>query len=198
MVSLDGSFAGPRGEFDWPLVDEGFNQFAMDQLDSVDAILFGRVTYQGMASYWPTAVTSPSGTLKSDSGVVFAVSTSASDLHTRMAYKMNTLPKIVFSKTLKKADWNNSRLVREVLPGEIMKMRQQPGKDMVIFGSADLVSTFTNHGLIDEYRLFVNPIVLGDGKPLFKDVSERQKLKLVNTKPFTTGVVGLFYQKSKE
>jgi len=67
-----------------------------------------------------------------------------------------------------------------------------------VFGSADLVSTFTNHGLIDEYRIFVNPIVLGDGKPLFKDVSERQKLKLVNTKPFTTGVVGLFYQKSKE
>ena len=77
MVSLDGFFAGPRGEFDWPLVDGGFNQFAMDQLESVDTILFGRVTYQGMASYWPTAVTSPSGTLKSDSGVEFAVPTSA-------------------------------------------------------------------------------------------------------------------------
>lgn len=197
-MSLDGFFAGPRGEFDWPLVDEGFNQFAIDQLDAVDTLLFGRVTYEGMASYWPTAATSPSGTLKSDIGVEFAVPTSASDYHARIADKMNTLPKVVFSKTLKKVEWNNSTLVKEVVPGEIMKMKRQPGKDMVIFGSADLVSTLTNHGLIDEYRLFVNPIVLGDGKPLFKDVSERQKLKLVNTKPFTTGVVGLFYQKSKE
>jgi len=131
-------FAGPRGEFDCPLVDEGFNQFAIDQLDAVDTILFGRVTYQGMASYWPTAATSPSGTLKSDSGVEFEVPASASDLHTRIAYKMNTLPKIVFSKTLKKLEWNNSTLVKEVVPGEIMKMKRQPGKDMVIFGSADL------------------------------------------------------------
>jgi len=131
-------FAGPRGEFDWPLVDEGFNQFAIDQLDAVDTILFGRVTYQGMASYWPTAATSPSGTLKSDSGVEFEVPASASDLHTRIAYKMNTLPKTVFSKTLKKLEWNNSTLVKEVVPGEIMKMKRQPGKDMVIFGSADL------------------------------------------------------------
>ncbi len=99
---------------------------------------------------------------------------------------------------MKKAGWNNSTLVKEVVPGEIMKMKRQPGKDMVIFGSADLVSSFANHGLIDEYRIFVNPIVLGDGKPLFKDVSERQKLKLVSTKPLKTGVVGLFYQKSKE
>src|SRR6266704_3469313 len=77
MVSLDGFFAGPRGEFDWPLVDEGFNQFAIDQLDAVDTLLFGRVTYEGMASYWPTAATSPSGTLKSDIGVEFAVPTAA-------------------------------------------------------------------------------------------------------------------------
>ncbi len=98
MISLDGFFTGPRGDFDWPLVDEGFNQFAIEQLDSVNTILFGRVTYQGMASYWPTAVTSPSGTLKSDSGVEFAVPTSASDYHTGIAYKMNTLPKIVFQR----------------------------------------------------------------------------------------------------
>lgn len=192
MVSLDGFIAGPNGELDWHLADEEFEKQAVELLDTVDTLLFGRVTYEGMASYWPTAVTSPTGTLDAN-GVKITVPTGASKVHTEVANKMNSLAKIVFSRTLEKVDWNNSRLLKEVNQQQIMEMKQQPGKDMVLFGSADLSSTFMRLDLIDEYRIFVNPIVLGKGKPMFKDLGKRYKLKLVKTKIFGSGVVGLYY-----
>ena len=161
-VTLDGFFEGPNKELDWHIVDEEFNQYANDLLSNVDALLFGRVTYQLMADYWPAAATNPS--------------TSKSDLE--IADKMNNLPKIVFSKTLQEVKWNNSRLVKENIAEEISKMKQQPGKDMVIFGSGSIVSTFMQHGLIDEYRIIVNPVVLGNGKPLFKGINDKQILNL--------------------
>ena len=178
LVTLDGFFAGPNGEIDWFIVDEEFNQYAIDLLSKVDALLFGRVTYQLMADYWPAAATNPS--------------TSKSDLE--IADKMNNLPKIVFSKTLQEVKWNNSRLVKENIAEEISKMKQQPGKDMVIFGSGSIVSTFMQLGLIDEYRIIVNPIVLGNGNPLFKGINGKQNLKLLNTKVFDSGIVILFYE----
>ena len=113
-----------------------------------------------------------------------------------MADKMNTLPKVVFSKTLKDAPWgkwNNVRLVNGNIAGEIAKMKQQPGGDMVIFGSGTIVSTLTQAGLIDEYRIFVNPIILGSGKPLFGGVDTRHKLTLSSTRALNSGVVVLTY-----
>ena len=107
---------------------------------------------------------------------------------------MNNLPKIVFSKTLQEVKWNNSRLVKENIAEEISKIKQQPGKDMVIFGSGSIVSTFMQHGLIDEYRIIVNPIVLGNGNPLFKGINGKQNLKLLKTKVFDSGIVILFYE----
>ena len=181
MVTLDGFFEGPNKELDWHIVDEEFNQYANDLLSNVDALLFGRVTYQLMADYWPAAATNPS--------------TSKSDLE--IADKMNNLPKIVFSKTLQEVKWNNSRLVKENIAEEISKMKQQPGKDMVIFGSGSIVSTFMQHGLIDEYRIIVNPVVLGNGKPLFKGINDKQNLKLLKTKVFGSGIVILFYEPAK-
>jgi len=178
LVTLDGFFAGPKGELDWHIVDEEFNQYAIDLLSKVDALLFGKVTYQLMADYWPAAATNPS-TPKSD---------------VEIADKMNNLPKIVFSKTLQEVKWNNSRLVKDNIAEEISKMKQQPGKDMVIFGSGSIVSTFMQHGLIDEYRIIVNPIVLGNGKPLFKGINGKQNLKLLKTRVFGSGVVILYYQ----
>jgi dihydrofolate reductase len=178
LVTLDGFFAGPNGELDWHIVDEEFNGYAKDLLSNVDALLFGRVTYQLMTDYWPAAATNPS--------------TSKSDLE--IADKMNNLPKIVFSKTLQKGEWKNTRLVKENIAEEISKMKQQPGKDMVIFGSGSIVSTFMQHGLIDEYRIIVNPIVLGNGNPLFKGINGKQNLKLLNTKVFDSGIVILFYE----
>jgi dihydrofolate reductase len=178
MVTLDGFFEGPNKELDWHIVDEEFNQYAIDLLSNVDALLFGRVTYQLMADYWPAASTNPS--------------TPKSDLE--IADKMNNLPKIVFSKTLQEVKWNNSRLVKENIAEEISKMKTQPGKDMVIFGSGSIVSTFMRLGLIDEYRIIVNPIVLGNGNPLFKGINGKQNLKLLNTKVFDSGIVILFYE----
>jgi len=107
---------------------------------------------------------------------------------------MNELPKIAFSRTLEKAEWNNSRLVKGNIAEEVARLKQQPGKDLALFGSADLASTFIRLGLIDEYRIFVNPVVLGAGKPMFKHIKERTTLKLSKAETLSSGVVVLYYQ----
>ncbi len=168
-VSLDGFFAGPNGEYDWFVWDEETAEYVKKMLGSIDTLLFGRVTYELMAGYWPTA--SP----PTEDPVIIAA--------------MNNLPKIVFSKTLEKVEWNNSRLVKDNILEEVARLKQQSGKDMVIFGSGSIVSAFTQSGLIDDYRIFINPIVLGSGKPLFKGLHERLKLILLSTRTFQCGVV---------
>src|SRR6266705_5006548 len=180
-VTLDGFFEGPNKELDWHIVDEEAKEYAKELRNNVDTLLFGRVTYQLMADYWPAADTNSS--------------TSKSDLE--FADKMNNLPKIVFSKTLQEVKWNNSSMVKENIAEEISKMKQQPGKDLVIFGSGSIVSTFMQLGLIDEYRIILNPIVLGNGNPLFKGINEKQNLKLLKARMFSTGVVILFYEPVK-
>ncbi len=182
MVSLDGFFAGPNGEIDWHNVDEEFNQYAIDLLNTVDTILFGRKTYQLFESYWPGAATSPS--------------TSKSDLE--IAHQINNMAKVVFSKTLERVEWKNARLLKEVIPEEIVKMKQQPGKDMVVYGSGSIVSALMNLGLIDEYRIMVNPVILGNGKPLFKGLKDKLNLWLLKTKTFGSGNVLLSYQPGKK
>ena len=177
-ITLDGFFAGPNGEFDWFVWDEETAEYSKSLLKSIDTILFGRVTYELMAGYWPTA--SPP---TEDPVIIDA---------------MNNLPKIVFSKTLDKVEWKNSRLVKENIAGEVATLKQQPGKDMVIYGSGGIVTTLTQLGLIDEYRIFVNPVVLGSGKPLFKGFKDRLNLKLLTTKTFNCGVVLLHYQPHKK
>jgi dihydrofolate reductase len=155
-------------------VDDEFNDYASDLLSSVDTLLFGRVTYQQMASYWPTP------TAKMNDPVI--------------AEKMNNLLKIVFSRTLAKAEWNNSRLVKENTVEEIAKLKRQPGKDMAIFGSSDLTVSLAESNLIDEYRIFVNPVVLGGGKPLLRGLKGRLGLNLIGTKVFKSGLVLLCYK----
>lgn len=177
MVTLDGFFEGPNGEIDWHHVDEEFNQFAAEQLNSVDMLLFGRVTYQLMAQYWPTPTA-----IKNDPII---------------AKKMNAKSKIVCSRTLKKTDWNNTRLIGENTAEELSKMKARPGKDLIIFGSANLAGSLTVLGLIDEYRLMVNPVVLGGGRPLFKPGGNRLDLKLLTARAFRSGNVLLCYQSEK-
>jgi dihydrofolate reductase len=174
LTTLDGFYEGPNGEIDWHSVDEEFNQFAIDQLNSVDVLLFGRVTYALMASYWPTPAATTNDPIVAD--------------------KMNHLPKIVFSKTLSAVDWENTRLVKENAAEEILKLKRQPGKDLIIFGSSDLAVTLIRQGLIDEYRIMLNPVVLGDGKPLFKGIKDKLNLQLVKIKTFGSGNVLLCYQ----
>lgn len=169
-MTLDGFMEGPNEwELDWFVVDEDFNRYVADMLSSIDTILLGRVTYQGFADYWP----------------------SSTDAEAPM---MNELPKIVFSRTLEKVEWKNSRLVKGNLAEEVARSKQQPGKDLAMFGSADLAATFMRLGLIDEYRIFVNPVVLGGGTPMFKDIKDRAALKLSKTQTLSSGVVILYYQ----
>jgi len=173
MVSLDGYFEGPKKELDWHRVDGEFNDYASDLLDSVDTLVFGRVTYELMASYWPTPAAMTNDPV--------------------IAAKMNSWPKVVVSRTLDKADWSNTRLIREHGAQEIERLKQLPGKDMAIFGSSDLAVSLVPSGLIDEYRIFVNPVVLGGGKALLAGLKERLDLHLIWSKVFKSGLVLLCY-----
>ncbi len=174
VTTVDGYYEGPNQEFDWPIVDEEFNQFALQQLDEVDTLLFGRVTYHLMASYWPTPA--------------------ARQDDPKVAAKMNGLPKLVVSRTLADATWANTRLIRDDVAAELTRLKQQPGKDMVIMGSSDLTVRLLREGLVDELRIMVNPVVLGDGKSLFRTASSRIGLKLLRARPFNSGNVLLYYQ----
>ena len=178
FVSLDGFFAGPGGEIDWFVWDDETAAYMHGLMSSLDTMLFGRVTYELMASYWPTAGPPAEDPIITDF--------------------MNKTPKIVFSRTLKKVEWNNSRLVRDNVAGEVSKMKGTSGRDMVIFGSGSIVSAFAQTGLIDDYRIFVNPVVLGEGKTMFRGLKERLKLKLLSTKTFRCGVVLLHYEPERK
>src|SRR5216683_4807899 len=170
MVTLDGFFEGPNPwDIAWHNVDAEFGDFASEQMQTIDTLFFGRLTYQGMASYWP----SPEA-LESDPLIANA---------------MNSVPKIVVSTTLQSADWNNSRLIKDHLAEEIARLKQQPGKDLAIFGSANLLSLLVRMNLVDEHRVMVNPVVLGKGTPLFKSVEEPLKLKLTASRTFNNGNV---------
>jgi dihydrofolate reductase len=178
MVSLDGFFEGQNQELDWHNVDEEFQNFAIEQINAVDLLLFGRVTYELMSGFWPTPEA-----IKADP---------------LTAEKMNAMPKIVFSTTLRKANWNNTRLVNNNIKEEIVKLKQEPGKDLIIFGSSDLTVSLTKLGLIDEYRFMINPVVIGNGKSLLKGIQKTLKLKLLKTKVFRSGNVLLYYQPNRK
>lgn len=173
MVTLDGFFEGPNHDINWHRTDEEFNAFAIAQLNDIGTLLFGRVTYELMASYWPTPAA------VEDDPVV--------------AEKMNSTPKVVFSRTLDSAEWNKTRLARDAVQ-EITKLKQQDGKDIAIFGSANLAASLIPPGLIDEFRIIVNPVVLGKGTPLFQGVKDPLNLNPVSSKTFGNGNVLLVYQ----
>ncbi len=178
FVSLDGFIGGPSGEIDWFAGDrrkyETEAVASPDLFGSVDTMLFGRVTYELMAGYWPTA--------KPDTD------------DPRIIEAMNSSLKIVFSKSLNQVSWKNTRLVRGDAAEEVSKLKRQPGKDMIIFGSGGIVSALAPKGLIDDYRLFVVPVVLGEGKPLFGGIGSRLYLTLTETKAFRSGLVLLRYE----
>jgi dihydrofolate reductase len=173
LVTLDGYLSGQGGDISWHRVDPEFQEYAEMNSTSGNTILFGRVTYELMASYWP----SPEA-LK-DNPVV--------------AKGMNSSPKIVFSRTLKRADWPNTRLVKDML-GEVRKLKQQSGKDLTILGSGSIVAQLAQAGLIDEYQILLNPVVLGKGTTMFEGVESKLTLKLIRTRTFGNGNVLLCYE----
>lgn len=179
MISLDGFFEGAQPwDLSWHNTDEEFNEFAIEQMKTIDKLIFGRKTYEGMAGYWASEEA-----LKDDPIV---------------AEQMNSVPKLVISRTLSKAEWNNTKLIKDNIAEEILKLKQQPGNDLAIFGSADLLSTLMQMDLVDEHRVMVNPVILGKGTPLFKDREDQVKLKLLKSRPFKSGNVLLYYAPTKE
>jgi dihydrofolate reductase len=176
-VSLDGFFEGPDHSIDWHLVDDELHTYINEQLATMSAFIHGRVTYELMADVWPTADADPDFT----------------EPMREFAPIWRDMPKIVFSRTLDRADWN-STIRREVDPDEIRALKEEPGGDMVV-GGADLAETFRRHDLIDEYRLFVNPVLLGRGRKLFADADAPSELRLVETRTFGNGVVLLRHER---
>jgi len=173
FLTLDGVMEAPN-EWSFPFWTDEIGKFKLDELFASDALLLGRVTYQGFAAAWPSR-TDEAG----------------------FADRMNSLPKFAVSTTLEKAEWNNSRLIKNHIAEEVSRLKQQPGQDILVAGSADLVHTLMQHDLIDGYQLLVYPVVRGSGKRLFQDGSNTT-LKLVETKTFGSGVVLLRYQPAKK
>lgn len=178
-VSLDGFIAGPHGEGDWGVPDEELHRFHNEETRELGAHLLGRRLYEVM-TYWETADEDPS----------------LPDYVLEFAEIWTSLPKIVFSKTLEDVE-GNARLVRDVDAEEVARMKEEPGKDLAV-GGAGLASTFTKLGLIDEYRLFVSPVVLGGGTPYFPALDDRINLELVETRTFGSRVVYLRYRRAEE
>jgi len=179
-ASLDGFVEGPNGEMDigWISYDDDLAKHAEQILSMSDTVLWGRGTYQGMYSYWTGVPSDPSSSQHELEHAVWIEQTS----------------KIVFSTTLDKVEWNNSRLVKENVKEEILNLKQQPGKDMVILGSPRFAHHVMGLDLIDEYKITVSPVLIGSGLPLFQGLQEKTNLKLIENKTFDSGAIGLYYQ----
>lgn len=187
QVSLDGFISRPNGELDWfpPINDENLwkdiQEEMWNQLDSADTILLGRITYQFWENYWPNIKANPSAT--------------ENDI--KFSHFADETQKIVFSKTLDKVEWKNTRLIKENIAKEILKMKKQSGKNMVIPGGASIAQTFMKLDLIDEYVIIIHPVILGSGKPLFEGLNNSIKLKLLRTRMLKSGAILVHYESVK-
>jgi dihydrofolate reductase len=173
LMTLDGYITGEGGDISWHQVDDEFQELANAASNSGNMLLFGRVTYELMAGFWPTPEA-----IRTDPIV---------------AAGMNKAEKIVFSRTLQKADWNNTRLVKDGMLDEVRRLKQGTGKDLTILGSGSIVAQLAEEGLIDEYQVLLNPVVIGKGKSMFDGVKDRFSLKLTKTRVFGNGNVLLTY-----
>jgi dihydrofolate reductase len=173
MVSLDGYVEGSNHDLGWHNVDTEFSQFAIDQLDEVGTLVFGRKTYEMMASFWP----SKAGR-QGDPAV---------------SKRMDTMPKIVVSKSLGKAGWNNTRLIKDDVANQLKQLKSESKKNLLVLGSNDLCVSLLERELLDELRLMINPVVLGAGTPLLKGLKQPQKLLLVKNRRFDSDNVLLTY-----
>jgi dihydrofolate reductase len=174
QVSLDGYFVDAGGDMSWAhKQDAEWNEFTSSNAGGGGELVFGRVTYDMMKSFWPTP--------------------QAMQSMPEVATQMNALPKVVFSTTLSEAEWNNTKLVKSNIVDEMRRMKNAAGPDMVIMGSGTIVAQFAEEGLIDHYQIVVNPIVLGKGRTMFDGLKDRRNLRLTNTRAFENGNVLLQY-----
>lgn len=168
MVSVDGFFEAPGNDISWFVFDDELGDYITSTQKEADTLLFGRTTYEMMAAYWPT-----------ETG--------------QIADFMNSVEKVVFSKTVASSDWNNTRFVKDRVAEEVSRIKSGKGGDIFVFGSADFASTLISNGLVDEYRIGINPVLLGSGVPLFKGGFDRRGLTHLMTKTLKSGVVILHY-----
>ena len=176
-VSIDGYVEAPGGDLSWSFPDESLHRHFNDLERQIDLHLYGRKLYENMSSFWPTADDNPAATAEEK----------------EYARIWRSMPKVVFSTTLRQVDWN-SRLVKGDIAAEVARLKAQPGRDMSV-GGAELAASFSRLGLIDEYRLYLRPVLLGAGKPMFGPLEEKINLRLVETRTFGQGVVLLRYQR---
>jgi dihydrofolate reductase len=175
QVSLDGYFVDARGDMSWAHKNDAeWQAFTQENASGGGELVFGRVTYQMMAGYWPTPMAAAASPL--------------------VAERMNSLPKVVFSNTLETASWSNTRLVKGDIVAAVRTMKAEPGPGMAIMGSGTIVAQLTAAGLIDEYQLCINPIVLGGGRTMFEGVKEKVKLKFKKERTFKNGNVVVWYE----
>ena len=174
FISLNGFFKGPDGDLSWAHDDEESDAFAIESNKEGGILLFGRVTYEMMAGFWLTPY--------------------AHELYAEMADGMNKAEKVVFSRTLVKPEWNNTRVVKDDMVEEIKMLKQIRGKDMAILGSGSIVNQLTEAGLIDEYQIMIHPIVLGGGTPILNGIKRKLNLKLISSRVFKSGKVLLCYE----
>lgn len=179
LISLDGYLSDANGEIDWFTQEEEFNQaegeaWSLEMLRRADTILFGRVTFAGMAEFWPSE---------------WARTNMA-----EIANHLNGSAKIVFSRTLKSTAWENTTILPTPAREVMLELKRRAGRDMLVLGSSNLVSSLMRDGLIDEYRIRIVPVVLGSGRPLFKDQKERHRLRLISCQTFKSGVLAAHYE----
>ena len=175
QVSLDGYFVDAKGDMSWAhRQDAEWNEFTSQNASGGGELVFGRVTYDMMAGFWPTEAAKQRAPI--------------------VAEQMNSLPKVVFSRTMDRAAWNNTRLIKGDLASEVRKLKSEPGPGMAMFGSGTIIAQLAPERLIDEYQFVVVPVVLGDGRTMFDGVKDRLALKLTRTRPFSNGNVVLYYE----
>jgi dihydrofolate reductase len=183
-LSVDGFLSGPNGELDWGVALEDSKAIDTGLIDQVDTALIGHGVYKDMSEHWTAAVKNPA----------------TPKLEAEFAGKFNAIPKLVFSTRPEELEWNAKQVLvkdHNDIAEVVAELKTQPGRDMVLYGGVRIAQTFVQLGLIDEYQLVVHPVILGSGRPLFKDVKDRVNLKLVNTKHDLSGVVLLCYQPEK-
>jgi dihydrofolate reductase len=174
FISLDGYYKDINNGIAWHNHDEEGAEYSAQSLQAGNILLFGRVTYDMMASFWPSPMAAESLPV--------------------VAEGMNKAEKIVFSRTMKKADWNNSRVISSDIVEEMKKLKQTPGKDMTILGSGTILTQFASAGIIDDYQIMLDPTAIGSGTSVFRGISHQLNLKLINIKTFRSGTLLLSYQ----
>lgn len=177
FITLNGYFQGLNGDISWHSHKQEEGEFSDEKSQQGNTLLFGRVTYQQMASFWPTPAAKQMAAVTADG--------------------MNKSEKIVFSRTLEKADWNNTRLVKDDLVGTVRRLKQEPGNDMTILGSGSIITQLADAGLIDQYGFMIDPVALGEGVPVFKGLKNKLDLKLESVRQFKSGAILVTYEPIK-